>query len=144
MLTRARLEVRQLMEGLPLRRPPALRRALKEGWMLATDLPLAAGEEEVAAFRRRAADAGWRLGEEASWLLLDKPSLLRFPDAGEELPAGEKGCVYSLLRRHPALGEDLQALRLVAFASELGPEDAERLYLRIHRRWAEALRLGRV
>ena len=140
MLSRARAEAAALLEGLPCRRPPAIRRALAEDWMLATDLPAAADPDTVDAFVRRALDHGWRTGLSDGWLLLDKPELLDIPDAPDLLPDGEGGCVFSLLARHPEFREDIFAMRRIAAASEMSPQVADAVYRRVHARWAEMLR----
>ena len=142
MLTAARAEARELMRGLPTMRTPQLRRALPDDWMLATDLPQLTDADTLRAFRRLAEAWGWRVSGEGGWLMLDKPDLLALPAFPEQPPGGEKGCVLSLLRRHPEWSGDTLALRLMARASELPGPAAEALYLRIHRRWAEALRDG--
>ena len=143
MLTRARAEAASLLEGLPCARHVAIRRALSEGWMLAVDLPQAAEPETVRLFVLRAEARGWRTLETDGWLLLDNPGLLELPGVPDPLPGGERGCVYSLLRRHPEFREDVPALRLIAAASEMSPRAAETLYRRVHIRWAEALRTRR-
>ena len=49
-----RQELMQLLSGTESSRPAALRRSLREDFLYATDLPQAAGDSDVAAFRRKA------------------------------------------------------------------------------------------
>ncbi len=139
MLTAARNELRRLLDGIPCRRPPVLRRALHDGAMLACDLPKAADPEATDAFCRRAVAAGWRAERDGDWILLDRPDLLPFPAIPDLPPDGETGCVLSLLKRHPELWEDLPGRRMMARASETGPDEAERICRALHARWAMLL-----
>ena len=110
--------------------------------MRGCDLPRAVEETQVERFRRRARDAGWTVREESGWLLLDRPELLPRPAFPPNLPDGEAGCVLSLLQRHPELWDDLIARRALAKASELSTQEAQRVCLQIHRRWALTLAEG--
>ncbi len=119
MLTRARTEIAECLAGLPVRRPPAVRRAIPDGWMLACDLPQCADPETVQTFIRQTENAGWRTDAQGSWILLDKPETISFElHASGPAPSEERSCVLSLLSRHPALVRDPAVLRALAKASE--------------------------
>ncbi len=141
MLTRARTEIAECLAGLPLRRPPAVRRAIPDGWMLACDLPQCADPETVQTFIRRTENAGWRTELQGSWILLDKPETISYElCTSSPTPSEERSCVLSLLSRHPALVRDPAVLRALAKASELSPAAAEPEYRRLHQLLAVRLR----
>ena len=141
MLKRARTEAAELLAGLPVRRSPAVRRAIPDGWMLACDLPQCAEAETIRAFQQRAEAAGWRTECRDGWLLLDKPSVLSAETEGDAGASEEKDCVFSLLRRHPGFRDDPAVLRTLAKLSELSPAAAEPEYRKLHRELAVRLRL---
>ena len=145
MLTRARAEIAELLKGLPVSRPPAVRRAIPDDWMLACDLPQCAEAEAVGRFVRCAEESGWRVDRRDGWILLDKTEVLDAyagDHTGSPLRAsGEMGCVLSLLERHPEFREDPSILRMLAKASELSPVAAEPEYRKLHEALAIRLRL---
>ena len=138
-----RQELMQLLSGTESSRPAALRRSLREDFLYATDLPQAAGDSDVAAFRRKAEECGWRTAEEDGWILLDRiPE--KPPAQGFNGPAGtEAGCCAGILRRHPENRKDgTRAKRLLIKADEEGREAFEKACRVLHREIAEALRKG--
>ena len=141
MLKRARTEAAELLAGLPVRRSPAVRRAIPDGWMLACDLPQCAEAETVRLFRRKAEAAGWRTERRDGWLLLDKPSILNAGTDEDTGTSDEQTCVLSLLSRHPGFRDDPDVLRTLAKLSELSPTAAEPEYRKLHRELAVRLRL---
>ena len=145
MLTRARAEIAELLKGLPVSRPPAVRRAIPDDWMLACDLPQCAEAETMDRFVRCAEDNGWRIERRDGWILLDKTEILDLcagDHTGSPLrDSGEMGCVLSLLERHPVFREDPSILRILAKASELSPVAAEPECRKLHQEMAVRLRL---
>ncbi len=141
MLTRARTEIAECLAGLPVHRPPAVRRAIPDGWMLACDLPQCADPETVQTFIRRTENAGWQTDVRGSWILLDKPETISSGlHASGPASSEERSCVLFLLSRHPALVRDPAVLRALAKALELSPAAAEPEYRRLHQQLAVRLR----
>ena len=122
-------------------RKPALRRSAAPDALLATDLPLAAPPERVAAFRRDMAAEGWSIREEKGWLMLDHP-VPPPPMRTVTDFSGEAGCCLWLLLRHP--GPDCPAawVRALVKAEEEGKAPLERLCRAWHGEMARRLRLG--
>ena len=141
MLKRARAEIAELLAGLPAQRPPAVRRAIPDGWMLACDLPQCADTETVRLFLQKAEAAGWRTECRDGWLLLDQPCILNADTDEDTGASGEQRCVLSLLSRHPGFRDDPDVLRTLAKLSELSPAAAEPEYRKLHRELAVRLRL---
>lgn len=138
-----RQELMQLLSGTESSRPATLRRSLREDFLYATDLPQATGDSDVAAFRRKAEECGWRTAEEDGWILLD-----RIPD---NIPAGsfqgeagtEARCCAGILRRHPENRKDgTREKRILIKADEEGREAFEKACRVLHHEMAEALRKG--
>ncbi|MBQ8200520.1 MAG: hypothetical protein IJZ74_01990 [Clostridia bacterium] len=139
MLSSLRQQVQAALMEVPARRRPALRRSDAPDALLATDLPLAASEEEAAAFICGMTAQGWRVTRQGSWLLLDA----EVPVPELRLPAvlrGECGCCISLLMRHQEAGEAAAYIRAVVKASEAGRQPFERLCLQLHAELAAMLR----
>lgn len=141
MLTALRAACRSHLDRACARRAPALRRSSAPDALLATDLPLIAPEEAVAAFRRDMAREGWAIREEKGWLLLDHP-IPPPPMQTVTDYSGEAGCCLWLLLRHP--GPDCPAawVRALVKAQEEGAASLERLCRAWHGELARRLRLG--
>ena len=132
-----------MLSAAESRRPAALRRSLREEYLYATDLPQAAGEEAVSAFRREAEKAGWKTEEDGGWILLDripqKPPAEGFRGSG----GPEARCCAGILRRHPGNRKDgTREKRILIKADEEGAEAFENACRALHLEWAEALRKG--
>ena len=140
-----RSELSCLLQGLPLERRPAIRRASQPDWLLACDLPLVAGEETTARFLAGAEAAGWRWKRNADWLLLNPP--LSLPDPGQDalqtIAEGELHCAIALLLRHGGSAWNEEDAWAVLKAAETGPEALDRLCARFHGEWAALLRQGK-
>lgn len=135
-----RASLRALLEAVPCRRPPALRRSDEADWLFATDLPLAACGEALEAFRQKAKEAGWRIEQRGGWLLLDHAVIPPQGRFDADAP-GETGCCLSLLLRHPG-GASTEAERRALFKAGEQRGVLERLMAAWHREWAERLRRG--
>ena len=146
MLRASRAALAQLMTGISTVRPPAIRRASEDDWLLATDLSELVHPEETASFVRAAEEQGWRVGRAANgWLLLDRIDLLPRLEASSPegtACAGEIGALISLLERHLSASNDMdaRALRALAKASEQGSRALTRVCAGLHLDWAEKLR----
>lgn len=139
MLTGLRAQVQRVLYAVPAERKPALRRSDAADALFATDLPMIAGEEAVAAFRADMAELGWRTAERNGWLTLDAP--VPAPDAPIPPTAeGECGCCISLLLRHmdDAPAEDI--IRAAVKAEDAGRQPFERLCGQLHADFAARLR----
>lgn len=141
MLTPLRRQMATLLAACPACRKPALRRSDSPGYLLATDLPLAAEAADVSAFQAAAEAAGWHVAAQAGWLLLDHP-LPPPVDSGRQTGPGEVGCVLWLARLHPQGGAPEADIRALAKAVESGDGAVERLCRSWHRQWAARLRCG--
>lgn len=141
MLTGLRSAAAEWMRGIPVSRPPVIRRCDREGWLLATDLPLTAYPDDAARFLARAEAAGWRWRTaENGWLLLDAWEQLPVAPRPDVLPAGETGAALSLLIRHPGSADPAETVRQAAKAAERGAAELARCCGALHRQWAECLR----
>lgn len=139
MLTSLRMQVQRVLYAVPAKRKPALRRSDTPDALFATDLPLVAEAEAVAAFRADMACLGWRCEERNGWLTLD--AAVPVPDAAVPADmAGACGCCISLLLRHPedAPADDL--IRAVVKAADAGKQPFERLCGEFHADFAARLR----
>ena len=142
-----RKELKALLEARTVRRPPALRRSLREDSLYAADLPAAAEPEETERFIREAETAGWTVRPERGWIELDRP-VSGWPEGSYDGPFGsEAACCLSLLRRHAPGPEEKtdgpetrRAARLLLHAGEKGPEAYERACRQLHTEWAARLR----
>ena len=142
MLTALRQQVQGVLYAVPAKRKPALRRSDAPEALFATDLPLIAEQEAVAAFMADMQKQGWTSLERNSWLTLD--AAVPVPEYTiPEAPAGECGCCISLLQRHreEAAAEDY--IRAVAKAAEAGKLPFERLCAQLHGEFAIRLRTHR-
>ncbi|MDD6051459.1 MAG: hypothetical protein PUC00_09400 [Clostridiales bacterium] len=139
MLRELRMQLRPLLEAVPAQRKPALRRSDAPDALLATDLPLIASPDAVAAFRANVARLGWHTALRNGWLILDAP--VPAPDA--PIPAsftGECGCCISLLMRHKEAAPAQDVIRAIVKAAEAGPIPLERLCKQLHVEFAARLR----
>ena len=129
-MNRLREELLLRLRALPARRPPALRRSLRDDWLYATDLPQAADRESVRLFLEAVRGAGWRAEELDGWIELDQ-RLDRPPENWQPGPLGlETACCLSLLaRQHP----DREG-------GEAGGATWEKACGEVHREWAARLR----
>ena len=141
MLTALRAACRAHLDRACARRAPALRRSSAPDALLATDLPLIAPEEAVAAFRRDMAREGWAIREEKGWLLLDHP-IPPPPTQAVTDYSGEAGCCLWLLMRHPGTDCPAAWVRALVKAHEEGAASLERLCRAWHGELARRLRLG--
>ncbi|MGN0793076.1 MAG: hypothetical protein ACI4MG_01235 [Aristaeellaceae bacterium] len=140
MLKALRLQVNTALQSVPARRKPALRRSDAPDALLATDLPLAADANAVAAFIRALTGAGWRVWQgDNGWLLLDVPvpAPEHAPDADAD---GECGCCLTLLTRHPDTADATELIRLAVKAADAGRKPFERLCAWLHGELAVRLR----
>lgn len=142
-MNKLRKELNSMLAAAETKRPPALRRSLREGWLYATDLPQTADPAAVRDFRGNAENAGWRTEEDNGWILMNLPGAVP-QDTGFRGPFGrEARACASLLQRHPERGKtgERELCRLTGAAEE-GPEAFERACAALHREWAAALRRG--
>ncbi len=137
MLRSLRAQAQEALASVPALRKPALRRSDRADALLATDLPLAAEDAAVEAFRRCMEERGWQVWTEKGWLLMDAP--VPAPEALPVSASGELGCCISLLQRHGGGDAPREAIRAIVKAAEAG--QIERLCAQLHREWAAALRL---
>ncbi len=142
MLTEMRRALRGMLDACGAARPPALRRAEGDDWLLATDAPGLLDEAALAALRARLEASGWRTALCRGWLLLDGPLTPPETTVPAVLPEGEVGCVISLLLRHPGGPEDAATVRALVKAAEAGGAALERLCGGLHREMAARLRRG--
>ena len=139
MLTALRQQVQAVLYAVPAKRKPALRRSDAPDVLFATDLPLIAEAEAVAAFIADMQKQGWTILERNGWLTLDKAVSVpeyTIPD----VPAGECGCCISLLLRHREAAPAEDYIRAVAKAAEAGRLPFERLCAQLHGEFAIRLR----
>lgn len=139
MLSHLRSQVRPVLESVPARRKPALRRTDAPDALLVTDLPLIAAPDHVAAFQAEMARLGWHTAMKNGWLALDAP----IPAPALTIPAnleGECGCCISLLLRHPDAAAPEDFIRAVVKAADAGPIPLERLCAQLHADFAARLR----
>lgn len=140
MLRPLRGQLQELMADIPVMRRPALRRCDAPDALLATDLPLIAGEDAVQAFMLAARAAGWRMyALPNGWLALDHDVPVPAVEDDVNVP-GEAGCCLSLLRRHPGGAAESEMLRALVRADEAGKSQLERLLSAWHRDFAARLR----
>lgn len=139
MLAAMRAQIQQALYAVPARRRPALRRTDAPDALLATDLPLVAGEEDVAAFIEAIGRWGWRVTPREGWLQLDADVPVPMSDVPKDLP-GEAGCCISLLLRHPGADCPAALIRSVVKAADAGKQPFERLCGKLHADMAAALR----
>ena len=139
MLAELRREVQAALLQVETARKPALRRTTVPDALLATDLPLTAGEEAVARFAEALRAQGWTVRAADGWLQLDKPVPVPAADLTAPYP-GECGCCLSLLQRHPGGAADALLIRRVVKAAEGGAQPFQRLCRQLHGELAEALR----
>lgn len=139
MLTSLRMQVQRVLYAVPARRKPALRRSDALDALFATDLPLIAETEAVAAFRANMTHMGWRTDLHKGWLTLDAAVPVPDSDVPADM-AGECGCCISLLLRHreDAPADDL--IRAVVKAADAGKRPFERLCGQLHGDFAARLR----
>lgn len=133
--------MREMISATETKRPPALRRSLREDYLYATDLPQTAAEDAVDAFCQRAKKAGWRTEKNEGWIQLDPPAA-SLNDQVYQGPYGmeAKACA-SLLRRHPSERRSGQReKRLLIKAGEESADAFEKACEALHREWAAALR----
>ena len=139
-----RRELQQICFHIQTRRPPAIRRSLKERFLYVTDLPQAAEEADIRKFTDLARRAGWEITAEDGWLQMDK--VIRFPPrewySGRTGP--EAACCRSMLQRHSdrLVPTDGKAERMLVKAAEQGTDAYEAACRDLHRIWAERLRKG--
>ncbi len=139
MLKSLREQVQGVLYAVPAQRKPALRRSDAPDALLATDLPLVAEAEAVAAFCAAMVRLGWRCEKRNGWLILDVP--VSAPDASlPDRPAGECGCCISLLARHPEDAAADELIRALVKAADAGVAPFERLCGQLHAELAVRLR----
>lgn len=139
MLAALRGQIQQALAAVPAKRKPALRRTDDPDALLATDLPLVADEENVAAFVGQISRDGWRVTRRGGWLQLDADVPVPQADIPGAL-TGEAGCCISLLLRHPGGDCPAALIRSVVKAADAGRQPFERLCRQLHGELAEALR----
>ena len=139
MLKALRAELQSLLREAAVTRPPALRRALTDQALFATDLPQCTDSDTVQVWIRRAETMGWQVMPEGGWLLLDYP-ITPTASPPSRLPPGELGCCISLLQRHLSDETDPVWARRLLKAAEAGVEPQERVCRALHLRLAELLR----
>ncbi len=133
------MQVQSALYAVPAKRKPALRRSDLPDALFATDLPLVAEAEAVAAFCAQMAQMGWRTGMHNGWLTLDAP--IPVPEhVIPAAPAGECGCCISLLLRHPDAAPAEDFIRAVVKAADAGRQPFERLCMSLHGEFAARLR----
>lgn len=139
MLRGLREAVQSVLYAVPAQRKPALRRSDALDALFATDLPLIAPPDAVAAFCAAMTRQGWRVDTRKGWLTLDAP--VPPPEAGLPLiGAGECGCCISLLLRHPEDAPAETLIRAVVKAADAGRLPFERLCKDLHAEFAARLR----
>lgn len=139
MLTALRQQVQSILYAVPTKRKPALRRSDALDALFATDLPLIAAAEAVAAFIADMEGLGWTVRERSGWLTLD--AAVPVPEYTiPEAPAGECGCCISLLLRHREEAASEEYIRAVTKAAEAGKLPFERLCAQLHGEFAVCLR----
>ena len=151
MMSGLRAELREILEGVPCRRPPALRRSFRPDALYTTDFPQIAEENAICILVRQSEAAGWTVASYGGWLHFAK-ELTSPPEELSGMSFGtEAACCASLLERHAETGENTSGFRTednrICFrlvkAAEEGPASYEQVCRELHREWAERLRLGR-
>lgn len=139
MLKTLRAQVQGVLYAVPANRKPSLRRSDAPDALLATDLPLIAGAEEVARFCAEIGQLGWKVTMRRDWLTLDVP--VPVPDAVmDESGAGECACCIALLKRHRGDAPAEADIRAVVKAADAGRQPFERLCAQMHAAYAARLR----
>ncbi|MBQ3156194.1 MAG: hypothetical protein IJB81_04605 [Clostridia bacterium] len=139
MLSELRMQVQTALYAVPAKRKPALRRSDLPQALLATDLPLIAEDNAVAAFSDALRRQGWRIGTHQGWLTLDRDVPVPAVQRPERL-TGAWGCVISLLLRHPDEAPAEDVIRAVVKAEDTGKMPFERLCGQLHADFAARLR----
>jgi len=143
-LNKLREELQKMLDETETVRPAVIRRCRRADYLYATDLPMAADQESVLVFIRRAEKRGWQLEMQAGWILLDRlPD--EPPENGFNGPYGpEAKCCASILFRHPEMQKrnGNREKRMLIKAGEENKEIYERTCAIIHREWASSLRQG--
>ena len=135
-----RKELAALLDSVPARRPPALRRSAEAEWLYATDFPAAGGEGAQEALLERLREAGWEYAETAGWIQVRK-SAAEPPEGWYEGGFGpEARCCLSLLERHAATGDPGTVRLTLVKAGEQGSRAYEDACAKLHREWAAMLR----
>ncbi|MDO4483038.1 MAG: hypothetical protein Q4C54_00990 [Clostridia bacterium] len=143
MLTKEREQLRMLMAQAGFHRRPALKRCQDPDYLMATDFPAAASEEQTEVFVHSLQNHGWLCTRKGNWLFLDKESYeLPNPPVPDTIPAGEIGCCISLLQRHMSDCGDIRLVRLLMKTADESAQKTEALCLVWHREWAAGLRRG--
>lgn len=139
MLTGLRRAVQAQLTKVPAQRKPALRRTDDPRALLMCDLPRIASGEAVASFIAALEAEGWRVWQEAGWLLLDHAVPAPEMVWPEDYP-GESGCCLWLLRQHPGDGAPEDYIRALVKAAEMGRQRVEWLCGQWHGAFAARLR----
>ncbi len=134
-----REQVQRVLYAVPAKRKPALRRSDAPDVLFATDLPLIAPNDGVAAFCTEIANFGWRTDTRKGWLTLDAPVPVPDVDA-PAVRAGECDCCISLLLRHKEDAPADDFIRAVVKAADAGRSPFERLCGQLHAEFAARLR----
>ena len=135
-----RAQVQRSLCAVPVKRKPALRRSDRPDALLATDLPLVAETEDVAAFCGALEAQGWTVREDGGWLTLDASVPLPAECVVPAELTGPCGCCISLLLRHPDNAPAQDFIRAVVKAAEAGKMPFERLCGQLHAEFAARLR----
>ncbi len=136
-----RKELALLAETPDTKRPPVLRRSLRDEWLYATDLPGLCGEEETERFLSDVRAAGWEALQEEGWIQLRKRTA-EPPEGWYDGAFGpEAKCCLSLLRRQrDRHGEEDWITLTLLKAAEEGEKAYENACFALHRAWAGKLR----
>ena len=122
MLAPLRAEANALLSRADVRRKPFLRRSLNDGFLLTTDLPCAASEQETCRVAEAFAAQGWRVLRTDGLLeldhALDAPADAPLPPFSEKLSDVHR--LASVLSRHTEGTSDGGLLRGLAKAEESG------------------------
>ena len=139
-----RTELNRIVSDVPVTRRAAIRRSLEEEWLYATDLPVLCSVEKLEEIQNRLSEAGWEHMILNGWMQMRK--------ASQEPPEGwfcgpfgpEAACCLSILERHESCESTIpyREETILIRAGEEGAEAYEAACARLHREWAEKLRLG--
>ena len=139
-----REELFLMMSSAGYRRRPALRRSIRDDYLLATDFPQAADEQSVLSFLETARGNGWQADLSDGWIELSRT--MDFNDAIDTpvFRHPEADCCLSLLIRHQEKKEssDGRTEKTIAKAMEEGYSAYADACENIHALWAESLRIS--
>lgn len=137
-MKKLRAEINVLLQMVPTRRKPSLRRCAEPDFLFVTDLPMIAEEKDIYVFCSNAEAAGWSTRHEGDYLYLDRIPMP--PEGKKRILSGERACCAFLMERHAGTSQPDVEIRAWLKAEETGRQES--LCAAWHREWAERIRKG--